>query len=194
MDRMLSIVAALMSLVLPGGAGHATSTLRVPTPIGTGAAFRLPAAGAAVRTGRPVAGFECQTQTAPGTTFHLELFARGRVVIVPAGVGVAPPVKRDGAHVTGGRCTYPIHTLTPTGVVHVPAGGRATLGQLFEVWGQPLSRTTMAGFRGRVQAYVEGLPVPGDPGQLRLTRHTEVVLESGPFIPPHDAFPFPEGS
>jgi hypothetical protein len=45
-----------------------------------------------------------------------------------------------------------------------------------------------------VQAYVNGLPVPGDPRRLRLRRHTEIVVESGPFIPPHDAFQFPAGS
>jgi hypothetical protein len=191
---MLSIVAALMSLVLPGGAGQATSSLRVPTPIGTGPAYGLPAAGAAVRSGRPVAGLECRTPTAPGTTVHLELFARGRVVIVPAGIGVAPPLRRDGARVVGGRCTYPIHTLTPTGVVHVPADGQATLGQFFSVWGQPLGRGSMAGFHGPVQAYVGGLPVPGDPRRIPLRRHAEIVLESGPFVPPHDSFQFPEGS
>jgi hypothetical protein len=191
---MLSIVAALMSLVLPGGAGQATSSLRVPTPIGTGPAFSLPAGGVAVRAGRPVAGLECRTATAPGTTVHLELFAGGRVVIVPAGIGVAPPLRRDGARVAGGRCTYPIHTLVPTGVVHVPAGGRTTLGQLFSVWGQPLGRGAMAGFRGPVQAYVDGLPVTGDPRRIPLRRHAEIVLESGPFVPPHDSFQFPEGS
>jgi hypothetical protein len=191
---MLSIVAALMSLVLPGGAGQATASLRVPTPIGTGPAFMLPATGDAVQAARPVAGFTCQTSTAPGTTVHLELFARNRVVIVPAGIGVAPPVRREGAHVTGGRCFYAIHTLDPTGVVHVPAGGQATLGQLFAVWGQPLGPTTIAGFRGRVQAYVDGLPVAGDPRRIALRRHSEIVLESGPFVPPHDSFQFPEGS
>jgi hypothetical protein len=191
---MLSIVAALMSLVLPGGAGQATVSLPVPTPIGTGAGFTLPAAGPAVRAARPVAGLTCQTSTARGTTVHLELFARGQVVIVPAGIGVAPPVRRAGAHVLGGRCLYPIHALAPTGVVHAPADGSATLGQLFEVWGQPLSRTNLAGFRGPVQAYVDGLPLPGDLRRIPLRRHAEIVLESGPFVPPHDAFQFPEGS
>lgn len=191
---MLSIVAALMSLILPGGAGQATSSLRVPTPIGTGAAFTLPAAGAAVRAGRPVAGMECGNATAPGTTVHLELFARGRVVIVPAGIGVAPPLRRDGARVVGGRCTYPIHTAEPTGVVHVPSREQATLGQLFAVWGQPLGPHTMAGFRGSVHAYVDGLPVTSDPRRIPLSRHAEIVVESGPFVPPHDTFQFPEGS
>jgi hypothetical protein len=191
---MLSIVAALMSLVLPGGAGQATVSLPVPTPIGAGPGFTLPAAGSAVSAARPVAGLECRTSTAPGRTMHLELFARGRVVIVPAGIGVAPPVRRDGAHVNGGRCLYPVHTVAPTGVVHVPAGGTATLGQFFDVWGQPLGRSTMAGFHGPVQAYVNGLPVSGDPRRLRLRRHAEIVVESGPFIPPHDSFQFPEGS
>jgi hypothetical protein len=191
---MLSIVAALMSLVLPGGAGQATASLRVPTPIGAGQAFSLPAAGAAVRAGRPVAGLECGTATAPGTTVHLELFARGRVVIVPAGIGVAPPLRRDGARVVGGRCIYPIHTMMPTGVVQVPADGQATLGQFFSVWGQPLGASSMAGFRGAVHAYVDGLPATGDPRQIPLRRHAEIVVESGPFVPPHDSFQFPEGS
>ena len=56
---------------------------------------------------------------------HLELFARGLVLLVPAGIGVAPPVERDGAYVLGGRCLYPLRTREPTGVSRSRRRGRS---------------------------------------------------------------------
>src|SRR4051812_49883886 len=95
---------------------------------------------------------------------HIELFAARRVMLVAPGVGVAPPRVRDGAYVRGGRCSYPLRTREPTGVVEVEATGRPkTLGDMFAVWGQPLSRRRMAGFRGQARALVGGRPWPRDP-------------------------------
>ena len=89
-------------------------TAPIPTPIGVGPAFHPPALSRAVSAGAPAGGFRCGDG---GARFgvHLELFAAGRVVIVPAGIGVAPPWRRDGAYVRSGRCSYAARTREPTG-------------------------------------------------------------------------------
>src|SRR5206468_1998975 len=91
----------------------------VPTPIGVTRDYRLPPSGAAVRAGRPVGGLTCARTRTLRFRVHLELFARRLVVLVPAGIGIAPPSRRDGAYVVGGRCLYPLSTREPTGVVEV---------------------------------------------------------------------------
>jgi hypothetical protein len=123
---------------------------------------------------------------------HLELFAARRVVLVPPGIGVAPPRTREGAYVRGGRCEYPLHTREPTGVVEVAARG-LTLGRLFAVWGQPLTSTRMAGFGGRVRAYVGGRHWHGSARAIPLTRHAQIVLEVGGHVRPHKSYGFPPG-
>jgi hypothetical protein len=123
---------------------------------------------------------------------HLELFAAKRVVLIPSGIGIAPPRSRDGARVRGGRCSYPLRTHEPTGVIEVAAPG-LTLGDLFAVWGQPLSRRRMAGFRGDVRAYVGGRPWRRAPQAIPLSRHAQIVLEVGGLVPPHRTYLFPSG-
>jgi hypothetical protein len=124
---------------------------------------------------------------------HVELFAAGRVVIVPAGIGIARPHRRAGAYVHGGRCSQPLRTREPTGVVEVRAGTRATLGDLFAIWGRPLRRDRLAGFRGRVRAYVGGRRFAGGPAAIPLHRHAQIVLAVGPRVPVHPAYVFPTG-
>ena len=68
---------------------------------------------------------------------HVELFANRRVVIVPAGIGIVPPLRRDGAYVLGGRCSYPLRTREPTGVVEVAGGGAPR--KRIEFRGEPIS-------------------------------------------------------
>ena len=158
-------------------------TAPVPTPIGVGAAFHPPALSREVAVGAPVGGFRCG---ADGTRFgvHLELFAAGRVVVVPAGIGVAPPWRRDGAYVRAGRCSYPARTREPTGVIEVARSG-VTLGDFFAVWGQRLRRYP--------RAYVSGRRWTGPAAAIPLRRHTEIVLQTGPYIPPHASFLFRKG-
>jgi len=62
---------------------------------------------------------------------HLEL-GGGRVLVVPAGIGVRPPLVRDGGRLRGGQCELRLRTLEPTGLIAVAAGsGTPTLGALF---------------------------------------------------------------
>ena len=114
------------------------------------------------------------------------------MVLVAPGIGIAPPRSRHGAYVRGGRCSYAVRTREPTGVIEVAAGGRRkTLGDVFAVWGQPLGRKRMAGFRGQVSAFVGGRRFRGDPRAIPLTRHAQIVLEVGGYVRPHPTYRFP---
>jgi hypothetical protein len=166
----------------------------VPTPIGVTSEYRLPPLSAAVKQGRPVGDLACSPRSPMRFRVHLELFARKLVLLVPAGIGVAPPHQRDGAYVHGGRCLYPLRTREPTGVIEVAASRPVTLGDLFRVWGQPLGPRRLAGFRSAtpVLAFVNGKRVHGDPRAIPLRRHDEIVLEIGGYVVPHSTYLFPK--
>ena len=114
-------------------------------------------------------------------------------MIVAAGIGIAPPRRREGAYVRGGRCSYPVRTREPTGVIEVEPGSAATLGDLFALWGQPLSRRRIGSFRGPVRAYVDGRRRRGDPRRIPLRPHGQIVLEVQGYVPPHPSYRFPPG-
>ncbi len=150
--------------------------------------------GAAVRAGRPVGSLACARTSPMRFRIHLELFARQLVLLVPAGIGVAPPHERNGAYVKSGRCLYPLRTREPTGVIEVAAPRPVSLGDVFRVWGQPLGPRRIAGFRSAspVLAFVNGKRVHGDPRAIPLRRHDEIVLEIGGYVVPHTSYLFPK--
>jgi hypothetical protein len=130
---------------------------------------------------------------------HIELFADGHEIIVPAGIGIAPPQHHHGASVDTGRCVYPVHTTDPTGVILIdPTGSRVpTVGELFKLWGQPLNRRRLASFmalaNSAIAAFVDGRRFPDDPRSIPLRRHAQIVLEVGPPVEPHPSYRFASG-
>jgi hypothetical protein len=128
----------------------------------------------------------------------VEVFAAGRVLLLPAGIGTGPPRRSLDGRIVGARCYGAQVTLDPTGVVLVRPGARLTLGNLFSSWGEPLSRTRLASFTAsagtQVTVFVDGKRWPGAPAAVPLTRHAEIVLEVGPYVPPHTSYAFPPGS
>jgi hypothetical protein len=186
----------LLAIVLAGcGAGDKPASLARTAPsLGPTQHHRPQSLGKRAARAQPIAGLRCTRHTVARFGVHLELFAARRVVLVPPGIGIAPPRKSRGAYVTAGRCSYPVRTREPTGVVEVaPAGRVKTLGDLFDVWGQPLSRTRMGGFSGTVSAYVGGRPWRPGPRAIPLHRHAQIVLEVGGRVPPHASYQFPPG-
>ncbi|HZO97993.1 MAG TPA: hypothetical protein VFB42_11520 [Gaiellaceae bacterium] len=172
-------------------AAAAAAAAPIPTPIGSGPRYRLDAASPAVARAAPAGRFRCLRAAPRRELAHVELFARRLVLLLPAGIGMAPPLERSGAAVTGARCFYPVRTADPTGVVEFDPRARPTLGDLFDVWGQPLSTRRLAGFRGPVRVWVGGRRRHGDPRTVRLRRHAEIVVEVGGYVPPHRLFLFP---
>ena len=183
------------------GASPTAIDLARTRPLGRGPAFRPPALGnRAVAVAAPVGTLRCAGRGGTRYGAHVELFAQDRGVAVSAGIGIAPPQIRRGPFVQGGRCSYPLRTTAPTGVVEVDQrarSGTATVGALFALWGQPLSARRLGGFdaaRGSaVLAFVDGRRWEGDPRSIPLRRHAQIVLEVGPRVEPHPAYAFPPG-
>jgi hypothetical protein len=190
-SKWLVLASGALLIALSIATPAASGARPIPTPIGLGLRFHPPPGA------RPVHDLECRAETGDRYGVHLELFAKHLVVLVPAGIGVAPPRRRRGAYVVGGRCSYPARTVEPTGLIEIAASARLSLGQFFDLWGQPLSATSMAGFRcppgKRVLAFVGGRAWHGDPRAIPLRRHAEIVLEVGGFISPHVSYRFPKG-
>jgi hypothetical protein len=128
---------------------------------------------------------------------HVEVFAANRVVIVAAGIGTRPPRTFSAGRISGAGCYGDLVTLEPTGVVLVRRGLRLSLLALFRAWGQPLSRHRLGGFSvpagSRVAVFVGGRRWRGLPASVPLARHSEIVLEVGPYVPPHASYTFPPG-
>jgi len=166
-----------------------------PVHVGVGPRYRLTALSPAVAARAVIDGLRCTRRHPAQYGVHLELFAHRLVMPVSAGIGVAPPVRRAGAYVLSGGCTYAIRTLEPTGVIRIDRGLRSTpvLGMLFALWGRPLGRRALAGFHGRVLAFVDGRPWRGSPRSILLRRHAQLVLEIDGALLPHPRYEFPPG-
>jgi hypothetical protein len=205
MLRRIGVGCALIPLCMmcwPGcGTGTGTGagdTFDRPVPkIGRGGLYDVPSLGRRAVAGRSVGDLPCAPPTRPTFGAHLEIFANRRDLVIPAGIGVAPPRRRDGAYVTDGRCRYPLRTAEPTGLIEVEAGRRLTLGDFFDVWGQPLTRRRVLGFRARrgssVAVFVNGRRMAGHPRSVPLERHHAIVVEVGGYFPPTKKYLFPDG-
>jgi hypothetical protein len=169
----------------------------VPPRFGPAPLYRPDAVSPQVAAARRVGALQCQSAPRARMGVHLEIFVNRLDVVIPAGIGMAPPHRREGAYVTGARCSYPIRTTDPTGMIEVDRAldGRATLGQFFATWGQPLGPTRLLGFgasgQDRVTVYINGHRWAGDPRSAPLERHAAMMVELGGYVPPRLAYGFP---
>ena len=140
----------------------------------------------------------CDRRLGPRDGVHVEVFAANRVVLVPAGIGTRPPRGFSAGRISSARCYGELVTLDPTGLVLVRAGSRPVLADLFRAWGEPLSTRRLASFAAstgaRVAVFVDGRRWHGSPGRVPLAPHAEIVLEVGPYVPPHRSYTFPPGT
>ncbi len=136
--------------------------------------------------GQTVDGVPCATQEYAVLHVHphLALFYNGTQAQIPRLIGGAPS--------PGGGCLYWVHTHDASGIIHVeapqlapPGGSDFNLGILFDIWGQPLTRDNVAGLKGPVTAYVNGVKYDGDLRLISLKSHQLITLEVGtPLVPP----------
>ena len=124
--------------------------------------------------GLPVDGIRCERTEGAVQHIHsnLQIFDRGRSLEVPANVGIVQNV----------GCLYWMHTHAPNGMIHIEAPIKAnfTLGQFFDIWGQPLSRNAAAQVHGKLSYWVNGRPYKGDPRAIALKDMETIVIQSGP--------------
>jgi len=141
-------------------------------------------------TGAPVDGIGSgdAEQLAFHVHAHLQIYVDGQQWGVPPGIGVVPPLQvrqtAEGPFVVGGTGFYWLHTHDGSGVVHVesPVVRPFTLGELFDLWGQPLGPDQVGPARGPVTALVDGVVVGGDPRDILLTAHAVVQLDVGAVV------------
>lgn len=188
-------IAALMLLTACGAARRPIAADGIPRaliaesrPIGRGARFTPPVEGRPVGRCRPGLGVRMAV--------HVEVFAQDRVLLLAAGIGAEPPFRYSAGRIAGARCFGALVTIDPTGLVLARPGTTWTLSALFRSWGQPLSSRRVASFvSGRhVAVFVDGRPWSGEPQSVPLKRHSEIVLEVGPYVPPHSTYAFPPGT
>jgi hypothetical protein len=169
----------------------------VPPRFGPAPLYRPDPLSGAVTNARPLGEMTCGRNPTDWIGVHLEVFVNRFDVVIPAGIGIAPPHSRDGAYITKGRCSYPLRTTDPTGMIEVDAAYRqhATLGQFFAAWGQPLSATRLLSFRAdgndRVAVYINGRLWRGDPRDVPLTRHAALLVQLGGYVEPRLEYGFP---
>jgi hypothetical protein len=118
---------------------------------------------------------------------HVELFAHGRAVVIPAGIGLQGPEANDLGRIERAHCRAPIRTLDPTGVIEFDRAD-LTLADLFAVWQQPYGAGELLSFRGPTEVFVAGRRVQG---RVPLTDQAQIVVELGGYVPPHRSFNFP---
>src|SRR5581483_2066788 len=84
------------------------------------------------------------------------------------------------------RCYYWLHVHAQDGVIHVesPVVQTYTLGQFFDLWGQPLSSSQVGPASGPLTVFVDGRPYPGDPRAIPLVSHEDIQLDVGTPRPP----------
>lgn len=197
MSRTL-LAAAMLAPLIAGCAfatrrrsseGIPSSLLAQARPIGWGASFHPPASGAVIGS--------CRASLGAREGVHVEVFAENRVVLLAPGIGTMPPRRSFAGRISKARCYGALVTLDPTGLVLLRPGAKLDLADLFRSWGQSLSRRRVTSFAApghtEVAVFVNGRRWPGAPGGVPLRRHTEIVVEVGPHVPPHRSYRFPPG-
>jgi hypothetical protein len=168
----LVLVAILAIAVVVAGCGSSKKSASTSTS----------AAKVTGGTGQTIDGIPCNRteQLTYHVHAHLELLNNGASEPLPALIGI-PLASSDQA-----ACFYFLHTHDTTGVIHMeaPAQRTFTLGQFFDIWGQPLSRTRATNLTGPLHVFVGQKPYTGNPRNIKLTPHELVTIEQGKVVKP----------
>ncbi|WP_186310787.1 hypothetical protein [Paraburkholderia sp. BCC1886] len=104
---------------------------------------------------------------------HIAIVKDGQTLALPANVGILA------------QCNYEMHTHDSTGIVHIetPTLKNFTLGQFFDIWGEPLTSTNIAGVTGTVVAYIndngDSRRYMGELRDIELISHRDITLQIG---------------
>jgi hypothetical protein len=179
----LSTLGTLKPALAPGPLGPEG----VPVPAAPALAGLVNAA-----TGQPVDGISCQTaeQTIFHIHAHLTIFVNGSARQVPAAIGIPgaqTQTTAQGPFIASGTCFYWLHTHAADGIIHIesPVQRTYTLGNFFDIWGQPLGAGQVGPATGHVVALYNGQVYQGNPRDIPLNAHAQIQLMVGtPLIAP----------
>jgi len=154
----------------------------------TSAVATFPALGSAAASGKPIDSMTCDASQGGAQHLHdyLKIYVNGQQMTVPPGVGIPA------------TCLYPLHVHdAEPNVIHVETADAKrvfTLGEFFDVWGQPLSATQVGSYKANAQhklvyevfdANGKLTTVNTDPKQIALSNHeTIVILYNSPNVHP----------
>ena len=142
------------------------------------AGFGVALVGIARATSTPIDGISCDMGEQGGyharAQLRMVVVASKQYVYPPSGIGVSP------LHL----CQYWVHTPDGSGTIAVDAPHRLvpTLGQFFDIWGQPLAWPRVWRYsagNGNIEALVGGKPFPGNPRDVKLSNGASVTLIIG---------------
>jgi len=134
--------------------------------------------------GETIDGLECYPGIDPPTTYHvhahLSIYLDNVSLSIPEDVGVVKLTPTT-------QCVYSLHTHNHSGKLHIegPAPVTFTLGQFFDIWGQPLQADNVAGLTGKpVVVYVTDhngvvTEVTGNWRDIELISHREITIQVG---------------
>jgi len=145
-----------------------------------------------IASGETVDGIQCQgsEQTLFHIHAHLTIFVDGAARQVPYGIGIPSPQVQNtaqGAFVAGGSCLYWLHGHAADGIIHIesPIQRTFTLGEFFDLWGQPLGPSQVGPAHGPVTAIYNGKLYDGNPRDIPLNAHAQIQLDVGrPLVGP----------
>jgi hypothetical protein len=129
---------------------------------------------------------------------HLQIYVDGQALAIPYGIGVVPPMRlqqtAEGPFVERGTAFYWLHTHDTSGVIHIesPVERRYTLGEFFDLWGQPLGPDQVGPATEPVTVLVNGSAVGGNPRDIPLDAHEVIQLDVGALVP-FQPYAFPPG-
>ena len=125
--------------------------------------------------GQPVDGIEGSSREMLTVHIHahLSLFSKGQQIACPTGLGFLKPFQLTNGFVEMGNGFYWLHTHDATGIMHIesPDAWIYTLGNFFDIWGQPLSARNVAGLQGPVTSFVDSSATRRDPRAIVLAAH-----------------------
>jgi hypothetical protein len=196
MYRKMAILVLSAAQFGCGGGGDDGGALNMPLPsnIGTGVKSGVPVLSANATligtspgivpawpdgstvsggTGTPIGGVVCQQNENYHIHSHLTIIKDGVTQRIPGEIGL-----------TG--CAYELHTHDDSGMLHVETSiaKKFTLGQFFLVWGEPLSRTNIAGLSGEsVRFFISDndnvVEYTDDPNAIELVSHRSIYIVIG---------------
>jgi len=117
---------------------------------------------------------------------HLDIYVNGKKVQVPALVGID----------TNAGFLTELHTHDTSGILHVESATNReyVLGQFFGEWGVKLTSKCLGTYCGNLKWWVNGKRMTGNPAQLILKAHQEIVLAAGKAPSPvPSSYKFPAG-